>query len=282
MRSPRRSAAAVPVLLFLIACTQTPSTPTASPGAATEATIPFAPGAGPAGLEPRGTVTSMALSGSWTAGGITGEIRITPYPVEGDVPLHVNVNLCHPNATGLQYRVSWGEGAPEGSGFCRFEHTYSKAGNFPIEVCVWDRVPASFPGSCSTFTARSIAPPPASPSPAAPSPSPSPSAPTYCHSVTATTWVPYNGVPTACPTGATSWCDTVPIGPSNHRQAQKACEACFGAGQCMDGGSVWVSTSGAVAGMYWSSRGMCGTIGAGDITNTTVNCGVAAPGRWAP
>jgi hypothetical protein len=149
MHSPLRIAAVV--VVGSIACTQGPSSPTTF--ARTSQTAASALSA----TEPEGSVTSTALAGSWTAGGITGEIRISPYPVQGDVPLgSVHVNLCHPPATGLRYGVDWGDGASERSGFCRFEHTYSKTGRFTLTVCVSDS-PSALTGSCSTFEVTSTA-----------------------------------------------------------------------------------------------------------------------------
>jgi hypothetical protein len=260
MTSSRRVAAIVAAVVVLAACTQSSSTPTTSSAALSRV----------ATTDSEGTVTAMARAGSWSVGDTTGEIRISPFPVQGDVPLaNVHVNLCHPSASGLEYRVDWGDGTgPERGGFCRFEHTYVKAGTFGMTVCVWDRSPATAPGACSTFTVSTSA--------AAP-PSTTSSSPLYCHAVSAVVWDggTLTDIAQACPSGATQFCDSAPIIATSSAQAKLACEACAGA-PCVDFAGIGWHSSDPV---YFFAPTCGGTITTGDVS--TGHC-FASVTRWAP
>jgi hypothetical protein len=98
--------------------------------------------------------------------------------------------------------------------------------------------------------------------------------PTYCHAITA------NG---GCPSGATQYCDSVPIVATSSAQAQAACNACFGGG-CVLLGTFWegVLPPSFNADFYFSgtSCGVGSLFNAGDISNS--GCGLFYLGRWAP
>jgi hypothetical protein len=135
----------------------------------------------------------------------------------------------------------------------------------------------------------------------------SPAGPTsYCHSINATTMNGTTGATESitCPTGATQFCDVVPILATNSSQAEAAGNVCFGRGcsnslPCGGGGAGWFGLHdvanppvpnacftyiGGIAGDFGCStpgaRFTAGSIvaGAGDKTG----CPTIPPSRWAP
>lgn len=99
------------------------------------------------------TTTLGAPWPTWKMGGATGEFRWHPDPPQGPAPLEVTFNMCHstdPSAGfNLHYHVDWGDGSDD-RGNCRFDHLYETGGQFSGVACVWDEIPAHFPGACVT------------------------------------------------------------------------------------------------------------------------------------
>jgi hypothetical protein len=103
----------------------------------------------------------------------------------------------------------------------------------------------------------------------------------HCHAITA------DGQP--CPTGATQFCEALPINATSSPQALDACRACFGAANCtqatfVGGAQAWNGSVPAVNDTFFtyssgSGPGACGhTPLAGEI-NSGAGCLVS---RWAP
>jgi hypothetical protein len=110
-----------------------------------------------------------------------------------------------------------------------------------------------------------------------PTPAPTPTTVTYCHSIVA--YGPGAGAGT-CPSGATQFCDTVPIVGTGSAQAQAACNSCFG-GACTASGLAFLFTNGTQAGVFAYGPYVCGPLqllGQGQIGD--ISCNFA--GRWAP
>jgi hypothetical protein len=105
----------------------------------------------------------------------------------------------------------------------------------------------------------------------------------YCHAISAVRGghVDKPGRATSCPTGATLFCESVPIDATSPDHAHDACTACFGEGACVQDYVAWdSSTAGAslTRFMYTTAgNGNC-TAQAGDIANGW-DC---TSGRWAP
>ena len=99
----------------------------------------------------------------------------------------------------------------------------------------------------------------------------------YCHAITR------NGG--ACPTGATQFCESVPIDATSSNHAQDACNTCFGAGSCVNsvaqfGGNTWLNSATRFFYSNASGPGVCGYVPqAGDIASDGVYCFIS---RWAP
>lgn len=103
----------------------------------------------------------------------------------------------------------------------------------------------------------------------------------YCHGIVDLD----AGASTPCPSGATQFCESVPLVGTSSSQAHDACDACFGAGQCSAQSTQgWRSPNRTTDFMYTSgSNGSLpgcasSTWSPGDILD-----GVACPlSRWAP
>jgi hypothetical protein len=128
-----------------------------------------------------------------------------------------------------------------------------------------------------------------------PTPAPTPTKPSYCHSIVGAS-SGGGGIPAGtCPTGATQFCDTVPIVATNSAQAHAACDACYGAGVCgngnfgASGGGEWAGVANA-AFIYLPTTPnalFCPLTGvsygplAGEIDDNA-GCPLVPPSRWAP
>jgi hypothetical protein len=137
----------------------------------------------------------------------------------------------------------------------------------------------------------------------------SPTQPRYCHSINATTMnsMTFATERIACPTGATEFCDSVPISATSSSQAEAACNACFNGGcsdslPCGGGAAGWYSAHDVATpaepfisnGCFAYHAGVSGDFhcttpevrytagsivaGAGDRTG----CPTIPPSRWAP
>jgi hypothetical protein len=94
----------------------------------------------------------------------------------------------------------------------------------------------------------------------------------YCHAITAKSG--------ACPTGATEFCQDVPIQATSSAHALHACETCFGEGACTQehacGGGGW-GDAGNTTILRFTNATCCSAL-AGEIVSDL--CGFL--GRWAP
>jgi hypothetical protein len=242
----KRFGPVIVVTLMLVRCGGNPSTP--SQADQPEATF------GPAAQVVSAESESPNIVGTWVEGGAQGEFRVRPNPprVVGQA---LNINMCHstdPNpGIQLHYHVEWGDGSDD-RGFCRLSHVYSASGTFTAVACVWDEIPAHAPGACHTFLVTAEAAP-------------------FCHSIN-------DGINGACPTGATSFCEPVPIVATNQSQAADACQACGGGG-CGNAPAYFVEYPNGNSGFQYLSGGVCaGKSTAGSIIDPS--CKIY--GRWAP
>jgi hypothetical protein len=221
-----------------------------------------------------GLVTARAVAASvdvggggafptWSVGGASGDFRV--HPAKGQAPLTVDVNMCHstdPNpGISLHYHVTWGDGSDD-RGFCRLSHVYSGSGSFTGVACVWDEIPAHYPGSCDTFPVDVAG---------------SGARNQFCHSITAT--IGGLNIAEVCPTKATQWCQSTPIIATRSADAKAACEACYGVGHCFGGGGEWESFDlVTVTEFVYSTDPGCAALAPGVITD---GC-AASTLRWAP
>jgi hypothetical protein len=164
----------------------------------------------------------------------------------------------------LKLEVEWGDGqrSTNGCGPCRVDHVYG-AGVYQLTATVHDRRLADRGSATQSYTV--IVPGPAqTESTATPGPS-------FCHSINLATGA-------ACPTGATQFCDTVPIVATSSAQARLACEACTGV-TCVATSQTWTDLNLSHYSFIVISppMGCPSTIVPGDISN-----GCFISGRWAP
>jgi hypothetical protein len=208
-----------------------------------------------------------------------GTFRTTP-AADGDVitvplgdPVLVNGARFEPDADGdeLKVEVEWGDGARDavGCGPCRLSHMYGRAGEFSLRATVHNRRNVDRGEVTQRFSV--VVQGPQGPDPGPP--------PRFCHSIHAFIGLPGPSIPTACPSGATEFCDTVPIVATSSAQAQRACDTCLGL-RCNRGNwgvDLWwwphtVGINGYALFQFGpSSSGPAGTITGGTPT-----------GRWAP
>ena len=234
------------VPLALVGCSGTPSAPTqTAPAVPQSQNLSF-------GVSEAESVPNVV--GTWNVGGAQGDFRVRPFPPQGAPPLPVEINMCHSTdpAPGfeLHYKVTWGDGSDDGHGACRYSHLYNDSGTFTAVACVWDEIPAHAPGTCHTF---SIAVANAK----------------FCHSINA-------GIAGACPSGATQFCEPVPIVSTNAGQAMDACDTCLGSA-CATA-PIYNVKEYARTGFLYSNSGFCaGRAPAGTIIDP--NCTIY--GRWA-
>jgi hypothetical protein len=148
---------------------------------------------------------------------------------------------------------------------CRFTYHYSGNVDVMAKMCVVDRDRVTHTAlhefQCATFRIVVTS---------------------FCHPITA---ADASG-PAACPTGATEYCDVVPIVGTSKSQAHGACDACYGAGTCVNSPFHWEGpfTSPVAAAFIFGdvTKFVCPpstVLSPGSITH--FDCNFEA-GRWAP
>jgi hypothetical protein len=203
-------------------------------------------------------------------GNITGAFRLSPAQGSGGVVTlslggSLKVNAGHftdsdPTAS-LHLYVEWGDGQVGNTdcGPCILEHFYKSPGTFNLIASIGD-------GRTSFNHKFSVEVSPAQ----------------FCHSIVAASNGTCSATAVTCPTGATQFCEAVPIVATNSSHALDACTACFGPGKCLSSPPAIVG--GTPQNAYFFGAGSCFCGGstpvplAGD--NTSTSCGIV--GRWAP
>ena len=110
----------------------------------------------------------------------------------------------------LKVEIEWGDGerAVIGCGPCRLSHVYRRPGTYSLTATIHNRRLADRGEVSQVF--RVVVE--------------NATAPLFCHSINAV----LNGTAVPCPTGATQFCDSVPIVATSSAQALLACTTCSG------------------------------------------------------
>lgn len=181
-------------------------------------------------------------------------------------------------ADDLKVEVAWGDGMRDsvGCGPCRLSHVYGRAGSYPLVATIHNRRQVDRGEVSQAF--RVVVEGPA----AAPDPGPPP----FCQPIHAHLGVIGSPTIEPCPTGATQFCDTVPIVATSSVQAQLACQACRGPIPCTSAsgtiGDVWYFGAASPldsrrAFFVYNGNPFNPSVVAGDINDSIVSTG-----RWAP
>jgi hypothetical protein len=163
-----------------------------------------------------------------------------------------------PDGDTLHLDADWGDGARSGSlcGACRTSHTFPANGTFTLSASITDFIHTQ--SKSWTVQVGLLS---------------------FCHSIVAASGVgPVPNSAVSCPTGATQFCESVPIDSSNGQQAKTACEACFGVGSCFSiRDSGWHSANTT----FWFRAIICSEQ-PGDIVSSCAFPGNPRTGTWAP
>ena len=168
----------------------------------------------------------------------------------------------------LKVEIEWGDGerAAIGCGPCRLSHVYRRPGTYSLTATVHNRRLADRGEVTQVFRV------------VVQNEAPDPAAPLFCHSINAAAG---NFTAAPCPSGATQFCDSVPIVATSSDQALLACTTCSG-GACLPilgsntVGSAWV---GANTVFQYTVDPLPNW---GPKTPGTISNGLTPVGRWAP
>jgi hypothetical protein len=225
------------------------------------------------------TPTASGFTVTITIGGGDGTGIVTASPIGPSYPPGTVVTLTAVADAGSCF-----------GGWTASCQTFGQKAVCTVTISASTKVGAEFDKVCSTPTpAPTSTPTPKSP--ATPTPTP---APTYCHSIVAALIVLGEPGSSAimCPTGATQFCDTVPIVATSSAQAHAACDACYGPGACVNDTTVgmWGVGGSILTTVFVYQPGFfgCATVAstghfalAGEIDDAAV-CPLVPPSRWAP
>jgi hypothetical protein len=172
----------------------------------------------------------------------------------------------------LKVEIEWGDGerAAIGCGPCRLSHVYPRPGTYSLRATIHNR--RTDRGE-ATQTFRVVVQSPQGPDLGPP--------PRFCHPIHAFSGPRGSETRATCPSGATEFCDAVPIVATSSAQARLACDTCLGL-RCDNGifgGGVWYwrrPDNGYVFFQYGPDP-LFGTE-AGNLTSGEP----AIAGRWAP
>jgi len=185
----------------------------------------------------------------------------------------------------LKVEIEWGDGerAAIGCGPCRLSHVYRRPGTYSLAATIHNRRLADRGEVTQVFRV------------AVQNQAPDPAAPLFCHSIIAIAYVGNIGTAAPCPSGATQFCDSVPIVATSSAQALLACTTCTGpGGACVPFSSNTVGDSWlGLTGSFLPSPDPPDTATVfqytvdpipnyGPKTPGTISNGAGAFGRWAP
>jgi hypothetical protein len=214
-----------------------------------------------------------------------GAFRTTPAADQGVItvgagnPVTVNGARFTPGEPGdeLKLEIEWGDGTHDsiGCGPCRLSHVYTGTGAFPMVARIHNRRSVDRGEVTQAFRVVVQSPD-----------DPSQGPPLFCQPIHAHIGVFGSPTVVACPSGATQFCDTVPIVATSSAQAQQACNTCLG-GQCNSAngntfGEAWYFDRPSPSVTSRSFFTYNPTPNYPSITAGAISDVLVATGRWAP